>query len=156
MTYRRTVLLLPFAAAACGRSPTRTTLTLVASEGLNPNEEQQPSPLVVQVYELRSLDTFLQLQFFDLLDHGVARLGGDLLYRREVEIQPGRTVVWEREADPAARFIGAIAGYRDQANIEWRGAVPLRIESRNNIRIRLDARSMTVETVQPRRFLGIF
>jgi type VI secretion system protein VasD len=155
---RRGALLALLAAgglAGCGASPTRTTLNLSAAAGLNPNQDQQPSPLVVRVYELKSVDTFNQLQFFDLYDQDVAKLGGDLLNRREVEIQPGKSVSWQRDADPAALFIGAIAGYRELANITWRGSVPLRVEERNTITLRLDAHSMTIAAVPPRRFLGI-
>lgn len=154
---RRAMLLAALGSlAACGASPTRTSLTLSAAAGLNPNQAAQPSPLVVRVYELKSVDTFNQLQFFDLFDQDVAKLGADLLNRRELEIQPGATVTWQREADPAARFVGAIAGYRELANITWRASVPLRAESRNTINLRLDEHSMTVTLAQPSRFLGIF
>jgi type VI secretion system protein VasD len=144
------------ALSGCGPSPTRTALTLTAATGLNPNQASQPSPLVVRVYELKSVDTFNQLPFFDLFDQDVAKLGGDLLNRREVEIQPGATLEWQRNADPGARYIGAIAGYRELANITWRDSVQLRQESRNTISLRLDAHSMTVTLVPPSRFLGIF
>ncbi len=154
---RRAVMLAALGAlGACGASPTRTSLNLSAAAGLNPNQAAQPSPLVVRVYELKSVDTFNQLQFFDLFDQDVAKLGADLLNRRELEIQPGATVTWQREADPAARFVGAIAGYRDLTNITWRASVALRAEARNTINLRLDERSMTVTLAQPSRFLGIF
>lgn len=146
---------LPQAVAGCGASPTRTTVNITAASGLNPNSDQQPSPTVVRVYELKSVDTFNQLQFFDLFDQDVAKLGGDLLNRREIEIQPGRTVTLQRNADPAALFIGAIAGYRNLANITWRASVPLVPESRNTFDLRLDAHSMTLAPPASRGFLGI-
>lgn len=157
---RRTMLLAAFGSVAalggCGPSPTRTSLNLSAATGLNPNQASQPSPLVVRVYELKSVDTFNQLQFFDLFDQDVAKLGGDLLNRREVEIQPGATMEWKREADPGARYVGAIAGYRELSNITWRASVPLRQEARNNITVRLDEHSMTLALEPPSSFLGIF
>jgi type VI secretion system protein VasD len=152
---RIAVLIMLVALTACSASPTRTTLTLSASSGLNPNRDGQPSPTVVRIYELKSVDVFNQLSFFDLYDHDTAKLGGDLLNRRELEVQPGKTQELRREADPAARFLGVIAGFRTLADIPWRASVPLEPESRNNIAIRLDPTAVTVTKV-PRGFLGIF
>lgn len=148
-------LLLPIL-AACGSSPTRSIVSLAASEGLNPNSENQPSPLIVRVYELKSIDTFNQLQFFDLLDQDTTRLGGDLLNRREIEIAPGRRLTIEREADPQARFVGVIAGYRSLENIAWRGSFPLEPGTRNRIAVTLDPLSLSVGPMPDSGFLGLF
>jgi type VI secretion system protein VasD len=147
---------LPALSAGCGPSLTRATLSLEASDRLNPNSEDQPSPLVVRIYELKSIDVFNQLSFFDLYDQDTARLGGDLLNRREIEIAPGRSLTIERVVEPAALHLGAIAGYRTQTNIVWRGSVPLRGGSRNAITIRLDAHSMTVAPTPRRGFMELF
>jgi type VI secretion system protein VasD len=148
-------LALALSLAACGASPTRVGMTLSASSGLNPNRDGQPSPTVVRIYELKSVDVFNQLSFFDLYDHDQAKLGADLLNRRELEVQPGKTIELTREADQGARFLGVIAGFRSLNDIPWRGSVPLDPESRNSVEVRLDPTSVTV--VKPRRrFLWIF
>ncbi|MCK8784375.1 type VI secretion system lipoprotein TssJ [Roseomonas sp. NAR14] len=141
---------------ACGADPTRTSLQVNASPGVNPNSEEQPSPIVVRVYELKSVDTFNQLSFFDLYNEDAAKLGADLLNRRELEMQPGKSQAWERDADPAARFIGVVAAYRSLNGITWRASVPLEVEGRNRVLIQLDPLSLAVTKPRRSRFLGIF
>ncbi len=58
------------ALAGCSSTPPQTTIevTLAASDQINPNSAHQPSPVVVRVYELKSLDQFSAADFFQLYD----------------------------------------------------------------------------------------
>ena len=152
---RTGLLLLLLSLTACWTDPTPTTLTLTASSGLNPNSDGQPSPTVVRIYELKSVDTFNKLSFFELFDSDAAKLGGDLLNRREIELQPGKETELKRDAETGAQFIGVIAGYRSVKEVTWRASAPLTAEKTNTIIVRLDPLSLTL-TKRPRRFLWIF
>ena len=80
--------------AACSKTKTEVTMRVdvVASKDLNPNSRGQPAPVVVRIYALKSEDLFNGADFFTLWDKEKQVLGGDLLTRREYEVQPGGTV----------------------------------------------------------------
>ena len=102
-----------------------------------------------------SVDVFNQLTFFDLFDKDTAKLGGDLLNRRELEVRPGKEQELDGEADPGAKFLGVIAGFRTVVGVPWRASIPLTQEGKNRITIRLDPQALTVVR-EPSRFLWIF
>ena len=121
-----TLLLLAIGAviAACGGpSPTNVLLTVTASPQVNPNSDNQPSPTVVRFYDLKSPDTFNSASFFDLYDDDTKRLGADMLGRKEIEVQPGKTMHIDSVAAPGTLFLGVLAGFRDLDGALWRAVV---------------------------------
>ena len=73
------------------RSPTSIDAQILASFEINPDANGRPSPLVVRIYELKSISAFNDADFFKLYDEEVATLGGDLLSREEFELTPGES-----------------------------------------------------------------
>jgi type VI secretion system protein VasD len=131
--------------AACGGpSPTRLAMTVTASSQLNPNSDNQPSPTVVSIYDLKSQTTFMSASFDDLFYNDTATLGGDLLAHRQLNMLPGRTLTLKDEAAPGTTFVGVVAGFRMPQGAAWRGVLEVAPQSRNKIAITLAPTSVSI------------
>lgn len=125
-------------------SPTELVLQVVVSDRVNVNEFDQASPIVLRLYDLKVAEAFLGADFFDLYDRETTRLGGDLLGRTETTLIPGRQVEQPRRTVPEeARFLGAVAAFREIEGAEWRVSTPLRLNGVNNLTLAVEARSIT-------------
>jgi len=96
---------------------------LQADTALNPDLNGRPSPLVVRLYELKSLSVFNNADFFNLFEQDVALLGDELQMRDELHFQPGEHKTLERDLRPDTRFLGIIGAYRDIENARWRNSI---------------------------------
>ncbi len=133
------------ALAACGGpSPTRLVMTVTASPQLNPNSDNQPSPTVVSIYDLKSQTAFMNASFDDLFYNGTATLGADLLAHRDLKMLPGQDMTLKDEAAPGTEFIGVVAGFRTPQGAAWRGLLPVTPASRNKIAIDLAPTSVSI------------
>jgi type VI secretion system protein VasD len=97
--------------------------TLQADTALNPDLNGRPSPLVVRLYELKSLSVFNNADFFNLFEQDVALLGDELQMRDEMAFQPGETKILERDLRVDTRYLGLIGAYRDIENARWRDSI---------------------------------
>ncbi|MDQ0446953.1 type VI secretion system lipoprotein TssJ [Methylobacterium aerolatum] len=131
-------------------------ITLDADEGINPNERNEPAPVVVRLYELRATSTFEQASFFDLLDNDTAKLGADLVAKREYELKPGEKKVITRDAPSAARYLGVIAGFRQITAAEWRASADIVPDRDNGFLIKIDATTVTLTRQRASFKFGIF
>lgn len=107
-----------------GFSP-KVDITLQAAKNVNPNPGGKASPIVVRLYELKSLDAFSGEDFFALYDNEKTVLGDQLLAKEEIELKPGETREITHGVDPATRFVGVIAAYRDIDHAKWRVSFPV-------------------------------
>ena len=96
---------------------------LQADQDLNPDLNGRPSPLVVRLYELKSLSVFSNADFFNLFEQDVALLGDELQMRDELHFQPGESKTLERDLRPDTRYLGIIGAYRDIENARWRNSI---------------------------------
>jgi len=148
--------LLVLALAGCqslgfGPSPTRLEVSIEASPNLNPNAEGRPSPIVLRFYELSSADVFESSDFFTLYDTEMATLGKFIVFRDEMNINPGQLKKFKREAKPESRFIGVIAAYRDLDNARWRGLLELKPHEKNKIMVHLGSLSVSITNLSDKR-----
>jgi type VI secretion system protein VasD len=91
--------------------PAPAALTIAASADANPDDTGRPSPVVVRVYQLKADAAFAGAEFFPLFDDDQKVLGAE---KRIVEVA----------VSDDARFVGAVAAFRDIRNAEWRVLVP--------------------------------
>ena len=107
---------------ACGGppKPTVSKATLVAAANANPDSAGRASPVVVRLYQLKDEGAFNNADFFTLYDKDKEALGASIVGREELELQPGQTRELELKIAPEARFVGAIAGFRDIRNAKWK------------------------------------
>lgn len=119
--------------------PTSVSGHIVAAAALNPSVSQRPSPLILRLYELRSATAFNQAEFMALYQADQATLGGDLVSREEVLLQPGEIRPMGKPLAPDTRFIGVVAVYRDLERSRWRAIVPIKLNQANPLTIHADA-----------------
>jgi type VI secretion system protein VasD len=111
------------ALAACASGPPKSTkarMTVIAQSDVNPDASGRPSPIVVRVYQLQQDAKFANADFFALFDDEQQALGGDLLARDEVTLAPGERKEVQVEVKGEAKFLGAVAAFRDIRNSQWR------------------------------------
>ena len=133
------------ALAGCGSaSPPLLQGSLKAEAASNPDLNGRPSPVVVRVYELKSLGAFNSADFFSLFERESETLGGDLVGREEYDLRPAETRPYRRQLQPDTKFIGVIAAFRDLENSRWRQAAPVPPKKAVTIAIGLEARAVSM------------
>ena len=131
-------------AAGCGSSPPLLRGTIAVDSNVNPDRAGRPSPIVVRVYELKSVAAFNGADFFALFDNEQATLSGELVGREEFQLQPAETRQYLRQLQPDTKFIGVVAAFRDLEQARWRQTSPVPKKSKPSITIGLQARAVTV------------
>ena len=133
--------------AGCGRAKTQVQMrvTMEASKDANPNSRDQPSPVVVRVYALKSEDLFKGADFFTLWDNEKQVLGADLLVRRQYEIQPGGTVDKNDAINSETVYIGVVAAFRDINSATWRAIVEANKGGTNRIHVVIGRNTISVK-----------
>jgi len=134
--------------ALFGPSPTRVEATITAADDLNPNFEGRPSPLVIRIYELKSIDAFQGSNFFSLYDNEAAALGADILARDEIEVRPGERYNYKRTLNDESRYIGVIGAYRDLDNAQWRASIKVPKNKKSTLAIRLGGLAVSVSIAE--------
>jgi len=116
-------LLLSACAAKPPPPPASVAGTIQASAQANPSVSKRPSPLLIRVYELKSVAAFNAADFMSLYQRDQAALGGDLIAKEEFVLEPGESKTFAKTLAPDTRFIGVVAAYRDLEHAKWRTAV---------------------------------
>ena len=118
-----TVLLLN----ACAGAPKKEKLGLSinATTDVNPDMQGRPSPVILHIFELNSVEQFNGLDYVSLTQPSGAALGTSLLAKKQEILQPGGSRELPLELDPQTTIIGLVAGYRDIDNATWRTSVPI-------------------------------
>lgn len=130
---------------ACGKpSPPLLRGSIKTDAGLNPDLRGRPSPVVVRVYELKSVTAFNSADFFSLFEKEQEALGGDLVGREEYQLRPGENRPYQRQLQPDTKFIGVVAAFRDLENSRWKQAVPVPAKRQPDLTIGVEAAAVSV------------
>jgi type VI secretion system protein VasD len=111
------------ALGACASKPPKPVparAQLIASADANPDSSGRASPVVVRVFQLKEDGEFATADYFALYDKEKETLGASLLSREEYVLVPGERRSLELELKTEARFLGAIAAFRDVRSARWR------------------------------------
>jgi type VI secretion system protein VasD len=130
---------------ALEEGPTTIEADFRAAVDLNPDHEGNPSPLVVRLYQLKSVTAFNNSGFFSLYDNDANELGDDMKGREEMEFQPGQALFLERELEAETRYVGVMAAYRDIENARWRAVFEVEAGSETEMIIALDRLAVGIE-----------
>jgi type VI secretion system protein VasD len=129
---------------ACASRPPLVRGSIKVDGRANPDASGRPSPVVVRVYELKSLAAFNNADFFALFEKEGETLGADLLGREEFQMDPGESRPYQRQLQPDTRFIGVAAAFRDLERARWRQASPVPVKRTISISLGLEAKAVTV------------
>ena len=112
--------LLAVLGACASHAPTNIAVNVSSAADVNPDSSGRPSPIVARIYELSGTDRFSKADIFQLLDHDKDGLGGEMLDRTELMLQPGEARTVKLAIKDGAKYLGVIAGYRDVDHADWR------------------------------------
>lgn len=126
--------------------PAQIETKLQAASYLNPNINNQPSPVVVTFYQLKSPSAFNQANFFALYNDPVKVLGNDLLDKREIELRPEQTLELKQNLAPNTAYIGVIAAYRNLEQAHWRQLIQIDPDSKHiRLNVSLETQNLTTK-----------
>ncbi len=144
--------LLALGLSGCGSAPDPTPLNISinADVAVNPGESGQASPIVVRVYELKSIKAFNNASFFDF-DDEAKTLGADLIASNEYELVPGSSKEYTAKVSSEAAYIGVVASFRDIQSAKWKDSIELRKEKKNKFVVYVTGLAVRIQKIQ-----GIF
>jgi len=152
------VLLVMVLMTACASKPPEAATMkgqVIAAQAINPDRRGESRPVVVRIFQLKTGGTFDSADFYSLYNDAAAVLAADLLFTREIVVQPGVTEKFEAEFDPDTRVIGVMAAFRDIENAQWRSKVELpeekliKLLDRRQMLVNLDDRTVTLTFAKP-------
>lgn len=150
----------PSLLGGCAGTPTVKTTSLEfgieADQEININTNGEPSPVVLRVYELKTKSAFEQASFFELLDGDSAKLGADLVAKREFEVKPGEKSSFKRDSPIDAKHIGVIAGFREIETAQWRAVIDIVPDRDNAFVIQVTALAVKITLARASRNFGMF
>ena len=133
---------LAFALAGCASGPPKPAEvagSIQAAPDVNPSAARRPSPIVVRVYELKSVAVFNAADFMSMYQKDQAELGADLVGKEEFALAPGETKTFAKKLSPDTRFLGVVAAYRDLERSRWRATVAIQPGQKHQVTIRAGA-----------------
>ena len=96
------------------------TLNIYAGDDINPNENENPRPVVVRLYQLTTDMTMVNARYDDVLLKDEELLGDQLVARNEVTVFPNDRVEVKFERDPKAFFLAATAMFHGPQGNSWK------------------------------------
>ncbi len=129
-------------------SPTSIAARFVATDFINPDPQNRPSPMIVRFYELSSVGKFNGAGFFKLYEKDEDTLGKDLLERDEFQFIPGETRTFERELNPETRYVAVMAAYRNINQANWRASFEVVLNEKSLLEVKLDKLAVNIEVKQ--------
>jgi type VI secretion system protein VasD len=125
--------------------PTRVVLEFEATGNINPNSEGRASPLVVRIYRLKSYSVFEDADFFSLYEKADEALGGELIDKEEILLNPNekRTVFFEASDD--LRTVGIFGVFRDYEQGQWKAAAGVKKNKTNIINVFVNGTNLTIK-----------
>lgn len=124
--------------------PTVLELSIETGSQLNPDIEGRSSPLVVRIYAFEAIDKFNTSDFFAIYDNDEALLGKDILFRKEIELQPEATQEMTLTAKPEAHYLAVFAAFRNLDTAQWKASMPIPLNRTTKVAIRFDHYTVTL------------
>lgn len=124
--------------------PTVIKATIEAAPSVNPDIRGRPSPIVVKLFELKTVGIFESADFFALFERESEALGAELVGREEFQLRPGDRKPLERQLQADTRYIGVVAAYRELERTRWKASMPVPLNQTTPIVVHLDQSGVTL------------
>ena len=105
--------------------PAPYTIEISADPDINLDRENRATPVQVRLFELKNSSNFESIDFYSLYEKDDQALGGDVLYKEQLILQPGQHVTLTRKANLDARMLGVYAAFKNIERSSWRAVTPL-------------------------------
>jgi type VI secretion system protein VasD len=133
--------------SACASPPPKPTVIMAsvnAAADVNPDRKERASPVIVRLFELKTVAAFDSADFFSLWDRESQSLGGELVAREELHLRPGEHRTFERTLQPETQYVAVVAAFRDLEHAQWRGSLAVVPHEKQTITIRLESRAIII------------
>jgi type VI secretion system protein VasD len=107
----------------------------IETAAINLDDQSRPSPLVLDIYQLKSPETFTKSDFFTLYKKKELALGVDFLDKREMILQPHDKQSLLLEPLQETQTIGFFAAFRDFEQGQWRLTIQVQKHKRSTVRL---------------------
>lgn len=131
-SFRKSFILLGLLLSGCSSSPEKPEVpptivdaTITVSAEVNPDVYSRASPIVIRVFELKSVGAFNESDFYDLFENHNSALGSDLLGSEKFHLNPGDVHTFKHNSSPEVKFVAVIAAYRNINQAIWRDSVAI-------------------------------
>lgn len=128
--------------------PPKLTISIAAGRMVNPDINGRASPVILRIYELKSPAPFDGADFMSLYQQDRSVLGGELIAREELVMEPGQNQAISKLLAPEARVLGVIAIFRDVERARWRSSVTLVPGKDNALSVKMDDVTVTARPVR--------
>ena len=130
--------------APAPKKPSVAYVTVIVAKDVNPAVNGTPSPIIVRLYELKSIAAFDTAHVYGLLEKDKEVLGGDLLGRDELPLKPEARGELKKTLQADTRFFGVTAAFRDVEHSKWRATTPLPVKELSQVEIRVDRNNVSI------------
>ncbi len=124
--------------------PTTVQLHMVVSEQANPDLNGRPSPIVIRIYELKSLGKFEEADFYKLFENYDSHLGPELTGAEQYHLKPGDVNIIKRTLSAETKYIGVLAAFRDTNQALWKDTIQLTDEKTTDLLVFIDKLNISV------------
>jgi len=143
-------LLIAGCSGMSGDGITDLTLRVSVSDGVNPDRSGRPSPVFLQIYELRSPDAFRGSNYLDIYRDPPGTLGASYLSTSELgPLYPGTTTEETLRLTPTAVAVGVLGEFNRYQDMETpMDIVEFAPGEDATVDLELTARGLTLELEQ--------
>jgi type VI secretion system protein VasD len=135
----------PAPPAPAAPNPSVAELSFVIDANLNPDASGRPSPVMLRIYELRSVAAFNRADFFSLYERDREQLGPELVSRDELPLMPGGSPQAITTLRSDTRYVGVVAAFRDIERARWRASTPIFVNQTTRMEIKLDRNEVAIK-----------
>lgn len=122
------LLFLLIGCSSASKPPT-ARISLNVQPNINPYSDgitkPEARPVVIRIYELRSLAAFNTTDFFSIFNNYNEALDTELLNSEGFQLLPGKKLKFDRLLNADTRFIGVVSAFRDLERSQWRAATAI-------------------------------
>ena len=131
-----------------GCSSSQVRLNLSSTANLNLNEDNEPLPVMVNIYQLSDNKAFDETSFSELWKKDLITLGDSLLTKESLTINPASQELLVFERHPQTRFVGVMAIFRKPEKEAWRSIKPVAdgfLKKRFSSKLMVNLKGNTIE-----------
>ncbi len=131
-----------------GQKLVKLELALESAHYLNPDINGHPSPLVVNIYELKTPYPFKETSYNKLIKNPSAILGASLIDKQSIEVRPGSRHDLEKLLSTNTHYIAVTGAYRNLDKSHWRELIKIPNKSKNiKLVIELESQGLVIKKI---------
>lgn len=146
------VLILAIGLSACTTTrktlnfDTSAELNFTTADDVNPDTDNRPSPVTLQIFTLTSPTAFQEASFLNLYESPKQALGDTLKGHQKLKaFLPESFRLETLQLDESVRYIGLLAEYNQYEQSQYRLILPITAHKKNNFNLMINRLSLDVQ-----------